>query len=550
MLLAPARGVVSNGGRKIWVLSYFALLIFGLVVVTIDANLMDPLIYQYTPDSSGYIEQARIFLAEFQFPASRLFPPGYPLLIAAAGAMGIEPSNAALWLPRLFYALVPVAVTFSLSTVLTRWAAIAVAVLVSLSPGLLSVGVMALSDVVFFVLIVAGFGLLLRCVERAQLSCGLLSGLLLGFAYTLRNGGLAAFLSVGASLFAASLLGIIDKRKSVSPVIGLAVGTAIPVLPLLTYNFMEFGQLLPYSMAPSEVAFLTNLRLYISQAILDITASRNLAAVAWDIRLFLLCFGMLSGLFLWLTWNRWNQFREIDKFALLLFLAYAGAGASMVVLARTKYQWGEMINLRHVMQYSWLVLSVLAMLLVGNKKWTTKTGVYLFAGLIALLLTLRFYYIQTTYSRELSIQQRLNSVATVLEAETQLPRSWVLSRQLKRIVADKRELMSMINAIEIPALIASNMADVIRIESARSVQTFESGNNVLTLELNMNRLLQESNGDMPLHLFLFPTNSLLRNGVWGEILSHTPNCNFSIVKISHDFVWLRSRIVQDTGCSQ
>src|SRR6185436_13274950 len=36
--------------------------------------------------------------------------------------------------------------------------------------------------------------------------------------------------------------------------------------------------------------------------------------------------------------------------------AYGLAGAALLVLARTRYGWGEYINARHILQYHWILI--------------------------------------------------------------------------------------------------------------------------------------------------------------------------------------------------
>jgi hypothetical protein len=62
----------------------------------------------------------------------------------------------------------------------------------------------------------------------------------------------------------------------------------------------------------------------------------------------------------------WQKFSTAERVIFISSLLYAFVGAAVVIIARTKYQWGELISIRHAMPYTAPILLALAIGLSRN----------------------------------------------------------------------------------------------------------------------------------------------------------------------------------------
>jgi hypothetical protein len=141
-----------------------------------------------------------------------------------------------------------------------------------------------------------------------------------------------------------------------------AIGVAIATGPLVLRNLSVFGQVQPYSLPPSTIGLVHNLRWLVFGMISDVSGRRDLGLwVAWN----WLPLGMtaLAGAALVFGFVRDQIYNSTTSdrgtatySAALLF--YATASAAMLVLGRSTYQWGDLINERYVAQFTWIVLAI------------------------------------------------------------------------------------------------------------------------------------------------------------------------------------------------
>ncbi len=503
----------------------------------------DAFIYPYQPDSSYYIERARILLGSGVLHPDRLFPPGYPLLITAAAAVGLEPANAALWLVRVGYALLPVLLAWALKGVTGTRSAVTIAVLVVLSPGLWYIGAKAGSDMPFLALTIAAFALLLSSAASFNPVEALASGVLLGAAYAIRNAGVAAFAAVAVTLGVGALYRWFPRERAFAIAGSFALGAALPVVPLLLWNYVELGYLQPYSMPPSNIALVTNIRVFAEQTVLDLVASDRIAKyVGWDYR-FLLGVGVgLAGLLIAGIKSQWPNLENRQRFALVLLGSYAAAGASMVVLARTLYEWGESINLRHVAQYGWAMFAAAALLLDSSRRRgaLAKPTRAVVAVAVMVLIIARTAYLSAEYHRNGAMYRALvaasNPVAAIAVVHDS---SWIWTGALKRGIADDRKLMAAIRMIPAETVVTSNLADVLRIETGRAVPMLEF-NSANQMADQLAKLRSTARSGSPVDALIFPTNSTLRNGQWLALLALPTVVGYEVVTAGPELLWLRS----------
>jgi hypothetical protein len=86
-----------------------------------------------------------------------------------------------------------------------------------------------------------------------------------------------------------------------------------------------------------------------------------------------------------LAWLFIRYFRDTadegKRKALLISVIYVGIGSGLVIAARTRYQWGETISIRHTLQYVPFALAILAIAVSMLSRWPAKLGLLLLAAL-------------------------------------------------------------------------------------------------------------------------------------------------------------------------
>ncbi|MDD1613271.1 MAG: hypothetical protein LUP98_01265, partial [Methylococcaceae bacterium] len=155
------------------------------------------------------------------------------------------------------------------------------------------------------------------------------------------------------------------------------------------------GKIQPYSMPPSSVGFIENSRAFIEAQLnvlllladLDRFLARNTLGVIGLI--------IVSGLLVWQVLKTWKLWQKIEKQAFIIAGLYCILGAAIVIAARSKYQWGELVSERHALPYLFSLLIVLALIL---KNTSIKIGQrWLGLALVSGLVLPRIYYIPQLY---------------------------------------------------------------------------------------------------------------------------------------------------------
>ncbi len=294
----------------------------------------------------------------------RNWPPGYSLLIAAVSkATGAAVMPSGLWISRCALALLPMAMLFCLGPLrLEGWAA-AIALLAAFSSGFLWSGMVPRSDAPFCLMVCLVLLSLRRFLATERAGWLFAAALLAGLSYTVRTVGVALVLAVPLALTIARIRS--GHTRSVAAVLRApalwTVSAAVPVAALLAYNLKTFGQLQPYSLPPSTVGLVANIRWLMAAVISD--ASSTSAAGPWIAWTWpaLMAASLLAGYTLAMFCRRRILDPSVSNgdaaFALTLVL-YALGSAAILVLGRTKYQWGELINDRYVAQFTWIVMAV------------------------------------------------------------------------------------------------------------------------------------------------------------------------------------------------
>lgn len=458
----PLAVVAVGGALRRQGLIALAALVLGIAIVGAYDAALTANRYPYSGDSASYIEMAeslRIAGRERVTPweltpgdrdevPQPLFPPGFAVLVAGVVPFAGDARSAALVPSRFAAALLPL-----LIVVLWRGAAAPAALLgvglwVLLSPGVREWQFVAYSDVTALALAIAALGALARpfaaatTPRTARPGWWLLAGLLAGACYAVRNAGLAVLLAAGATLGYAWLRGFIGARQ----VCLFGVAAALPLGALAAYDFATFGTFWPYSMPPSVRPWTLNLADFATAQLEDAGLPRPVAAALPDGALVpVLGAAFAAGAFAW-----WRTRADAGRHMLLTVLGlYAAGGGVLLVLSRSRYEWGNTIDYRNALQYSFAL--ALAALIAAPALLGVRARRVL-GGLLVLCLA----------GRGIAVAHEVG------EARARAADSWlVLDRD--------RTLMAAARAIPARTLVASNAAVLFRIGGPRAARQLDVG---------------------------------------------------------------------------
>ena len=337
----------------------------GLAVLLLSIHMaVRALAFPFTPDSAAYIDEARRVLAAIGMSGASmgdlpgpntLFPPGFGIAIAALGFVGMDLAEAAFVLASVCALALPWMIVWAFRRVVPPLALAVVVLAYVTTPGVLTYSLVGLSEMMALCLGLATIGSVINGnTNRAYFYAGLFAGM----GYLVRNANAALMVAFAAYCVAEMLLRSVPRRILAERVLVFAVGGAVIVLPLFCRNWILFGSINPYAMAPSTIDLLTNVRTMVQEFAFDVTGVRAVGVtVAWNAAL-LLAFAGVQGMVLVQAARVVKVLDEAPRRALLLTGFYCLLGVAMVVAARTRFEWGEPINIRHTLQYSlyWFVL--------------------------------------------------------------------------------------------------------------------------------------------------------------------------------------------------
>jgi hypothetical protein len=360
--------------KKSWPLHWLSLIAITAIVL---ANLLiRSTSFPFSVDSASYIEMARTLAMEgaalvspyglegnHRAPSS-LFPIGFPLFLSLfqlAGIDGREASVALNWISSL---ALPLVFYLGFRSVLGDAYALVVALLSISTPGFIIYSGMGLADIFSLLIAGASIGFLINA-NSSRLA--IVAGILAGVAYSVRNAHIALLASVAVYFVLIWIIEKQDRRELRSTVVWFLVGATAIVVPLIVRNLIVFGEINPYSMEPSTIGLLENSRTYLREFVYDITGHRNTAVVAQGIPGLVVVTGLLCSI-AWMAMLLWDRLDTKQRRTLLLCSVYSFIGACVVVAARSRYQWGESINIRHTLQYAPFFFVAFAMLASASAK--------------------------------------------------------------------------------------------------------------------------------------------------------------------------------------
>jgi hypothetical protein len=503
---------------------HLLLTLFGMGLLGAIITLMLPLYYPYSNDTPGYLQEALNWLdgkgllrgtawheTQEDLAAFPLFPPGYPLEIAALSKLGLNLPHAALAASWLAWLLLLPAIAYAVRPLAGRWAAMAIAVLAASSPGLVEWGYLALSDTGMTLFSVLSLGILLRqdLGEGGNWRAIMLSGLLAGWAYVLRNAAAVLPLTVIAFL----TLSLLTKRLGWQATfrIGLLWGAGFAALafPLFFYNLNTFGSIQPYFAAHGGTDFgvLRSFRLSLWSFLLDVSSWRAVANIAWSAVAMVLLFLPAGLLLLWTGWQRWRQSSQMAQSALMLLLLYTGIGFAVIVWGRSHFDWVETTLTRQLMPYSWVALTAALWVVRPHpnheQKALSSVALLLLIGLV--LLGGRINVFWTNLQREVAIQEAVKTYGFVA-ASARMP-GVVLTNRIKINTSRDRVLIELLKNLPANAHIVSNHGPLLSMATGRHIRSFDpTAENFSALADIRLKLIGR-----PVVLAMIPTNAILRS---------------------------------------
>jgi hypothetical protein len=341
----------------------------------------------------------------------------------------------------------------------------------------------------------------------------LLSGLIGGCAYAVRNAGLALFGTIVASAIIFSLLRPRRARDILKMTCWWFAGAAIVLIPLELRNLSLFGDLQPYSMAPSTIGLVTNIRYFLMALFDSIAGAPQIDhAFFWDNRILAaVVAALLCGLFLFRGQlaRHWTSLSPPSRQVFIILLCNVLLGSAIVILARTRYQWGELINPRYLQQYDWMMLALIALFIEPLFR-KSKVVVAIASAILVTLLSLRASFAMNKIEDSRNIHQIAVSSFDISTLSSHPPLDDNALMQL--VVGRDGGLARAIKALPLDTLLLSNRYEVLRNETGRPITKLVISGNC-TIQTDVTAPLQ---GKKAAILF-FPTTDLVQSGCWRRL---------------------------------
>lgn len=515
---------------------YILLWLIGTIVVMALVSISASIIYPYTSDGLIYIEAAQNLLAgngllvtpfgpapyDVDVEPLRLYPPGYPVLIAGVSLLGFDAVKAALGISIFAWIALLPAIVFCLRPLIGIIPASICGLLTILSAPVFLTGPMVFSDIPFFLATCLCFGVLFRSVDKNPRWKGiLLAGLLAGVAYSLRNVGLAILLSASAAFVLAALLHILKLRPAMA-MLGLWWAGALPVLVLLwARNIVVFGKIQPYTNPAEATGLLNIIRQYCDMVLFALTGSHTIGMLAWDFKLFAVTVLPVAGVTAWGVTTRWPHMSLQARFATIAICFYVAIGSTMVVLAHYIMGAHDYGIGRYAVQYTWLILALIA-IAVGAIKWKRHTiGAFAVAVILFSLLASQSYFIYDFSQRK--------------------------PNGRKLLLADE-ELLGTVRAIPDNALIVTNLVGFLKLETGKHVRNLEISGmpDIRTYAENLSNALEDvaQKTNRPVYGVMLPLDRFMTPAladIWQDVVLGTLPNNFILLRRTKHMLLVRYR---------
>jgi hypothetical protein len=537
----------SGPNRK---LDYGLALILGVLVSGAILAIVAPLTHAYRDsDGASYVEAARNMLAGkgllttarvFKWPVESatlsLWPPGFPLMVALGAKLtGLDPFWAAAGIAWLSWALLPAALLFTLRPILQSRSIYIISALVMLAPGAIDNAWQPMTDEPFLLITVISFGLLFRgSGETVRPSWLLLSGVAVGGAYAVRNVGVATIAAFIGAYVGLALLRVVTIKAATERLLWWALGAGCVIVPLLAWNLWEFGALQPYKMPPSHLGLLVNVRYFFAALSANEIALHGLVqAIVWSKVTFLAPIAVVAAaavVFRKRLISIPKRLSRRDVEILAVLGAYVIMGAIVLILARTRYQWGEFIGTRHILQYDWILMAFCALIV---ERWGQPSRATVTACVVAFvtLAGFRLYYAAQEVRFDLAseaIRADLRTgVATTTPADFG-PFNWLEASQgaqynqavMLALHADPAMLRS-IGDLPKGTVLFSNYSDALRVLTGRIVHPITLTKGCVPSPISAP--FAGAQAAPQTQILLFPELPTVRSGCWRRLATSPYN---------------------------
>jgi 4-amino-4-deoxy-L-arabinose transferase-like glycosyltransferase len=323
-------------------------------------------------DGRGFLVRNLFSLAPQEWEPIRLWPPGYPILIAGFLRLGLSPYHAGLAVAAGSATIAALLITYLSVRTFSLSVGLVLATLVISTPSFVAIGTTCWSEAPYLVLVL----LSLLCMVRATKDAGIspfwawFAGFSGGLAWCVRNVGVAVFAASGCYLIGCFLhsRARANVRGAVLWLVGWIGGSGW----LVYWTLRTFGRLKPYDMPPSERPLLVNVRDTYHALATELAGARVIGdALTHRYAALMLGTGALLLLAIWLRGKSCRELRSFlyEKRPLLLFGALALFHLGTVIAARTVYRWGEPINARYLSTICWVFWFFLVQIGIGLCSW-------------------------------------------------------------------------------------------------------------------------------------------------------------------------------------
>lgn len=353
----------------------------------------------YTWDSAAYLEAAQSLVrgdglkhrvvAGFEpeiWEPMALWPPGYPMLIAAAHLLGAPLPEAGVIVAIASAAVFVILLGWIALRFFPPRIAVLVVAVTAAMPAFLRFTINCLSEAPYMACAAAALACAIAWSDRRDQAGGLLfaAGVLAAAAWAVRNVGLALMPPMG--IFIAAIC--IRRNRPLLPSLSIwTAGIALIVGPVLARNIGTFGELNPYELPPSDLSVGHNLEQTVKVLVHDLTAltKRAIAAVAVAV----LAVSALAG-----RRFRLSALRKSAPVhpAIWLLGAYGIASVVLVVAARSQYKWGEPIYSRYLVPVywiAWICLAQIGLKVLNGLVWKSRRQSTLVALALGAVLVLQ-----------------------------------------------------------------------------------------------------------------------------------------------------------------
>lgn len=332
-------------------------------------------------DAAYYTESAKAFPETGEFlcrpwsgmnPANSkaslsLWPVGFPLLMSMLVKIGMDPFNAGILLSYVSVGLALLLITKFYAEEEEILPALCMGILLCFSVYIQAIDCRSEGPFLLFsvISILSIRHALNQCVLRYEFRWLFIAGFLGGFAWSIRN--------VGVALFIATILYLLclppRQFKLISLRLGLYIGGwFLSSLGFIVRNIVVFGKFNPYWMPPSTRPFLVNCIDMIKALGYEFLASyhkicRHILGES-SAKIEILCVIVLALLVLWKLYVRHSTIGAMlrhdirtlcDKnFFCAYLLLYAAGICGTAIVARSVYEQGHIMDARMIFPITWI----------------------------------------------------------------------------------------------------------------------------------------------------------------------------------------------------